>query len=70
MKYFIKSLDFEVSDIIEDGYLEAPKKKKQKSANDTKAKLNAKAMHTRLCGINEDVSEKVSTCKSAKEGRK
>ncbi|KAL4369644.1 hypothetical protein GQ457_05G005790 [Hibiscus cannabinus] len=37
------------------------------SANDTKAKLNAKAMHTLLCGLNEKVSKKVFTCKSAKD---
>ncbi|KAL4363439.1 hypothetical protein GQ457_04G021760 [Hibiscus cannabinus] len=69
IKYFIKSLDFEVLDIIEDGYFEAPKNKnkKQMSANDSKAKLNSKAMHTLLCSLNGDVSKKVSTSKSAKE---
>ncbi|KAL4346788.1 hypothetical protein GQ457_17G011520 [Hibiscus cannabinus] len=58
-------------DIIEDGYLETPKrkkkKKKQMAANDYKAKLNAKTMHTLLCSLNEDVSKRVSTCKSAQE---
>ncbi|KAL4298027.1 hypothetical protein GQ457_12G015480 [Hibiscus cannabinus] len=45
MKYFIEAQDFEVWEIIEEGYLEAPKKKKkQMSENDTKAKLNARAM--------------------------
>ncbi|KAK8708938.1 hypothetical protein V6N13_059973 [Hibiscus sabdariffa] len=68
MKYFIQAQDFEVWDIIEEGYLEAPKKKKkQRSENDTKAKLNARAMHILLCGLNEEVSKKVSTCKRAKE---
>ena len=44
MKYFIKAQDFEVWENIEDRFLEAPKKKKkQRSANDTKAKLNTKA---------------------------
>ncbi|KAK8639924.1 hypothetical protein V6N13_138290 [Hibiscus sabdariffa] len=37
------------------------------SANDMKAKLNAKAMHTLLCGLNEEVSKQVSTCKSTKD---
>ncbi|KAL4281951.1 hypothetical protein GQ457_03G001080 [Hibiscus cannabinus] len=32
-----------------------------------KAKLNAKAMHTLFCGLNDDVSKNVSSCKSAKE---
>ncbi|KAL4348116.1 hypothetical protein GQ457_17G008000 [Hibiscus cannabinus] len=68
MKYFIQAQDFEVWEIIEDGYLEAPKKKnKLNSENDTKAKLNARAMHNLLCSLSEDVSKKVSTCKRAKE---
>ncbi|KAL4320286.1 hypothetical protein GQ457_18G024700 [Hibiscus cannabinus] len=67
MKYFILAQDLEVWKIIEKGYMEAPKKKKQKSENDTKAKLNSRAMHILLCGLNEEVSKKVSTCKSAKE---
>ncbi|KAL4363059.1 hypothetical protein GQ457_04G019540 [Hibiscus cannabinus] len=67
MKYFIQAQDFEVWEIIEDGFLEGPKKKKKRSANDTKAKLNSRTMHMLLCGLNEEVSKKVSTCKSAKE---
>ncbi|KAL4362966.1 hypothetical protein GQ457_04G026180 [Hibiscus cannabinus] len=67
MKYFIQAQDFEVWEIIEDGFLEGPKKKKKRSANDTKVKLNAKAMHTLLCGLNDEVSKQVSTCKSAKD---
>ncbi|KAL4278981.1 hypothetical protein GQ457_03G031340 [Hibiscus cannabinus] len=68
MKYFIQAQDFELWDIIEEGYTEAPKKKKkQMSENDTKAKLNSRAMHILLCGLNEEVFKKVSTCKRAKE---
>ncbi|KAL4341205.1 hypothetical protein GQ457_08G025360 [Hibiscus cannabinus] len=68
MKYFILAQDIEVWMIIKKGYMEAPKTKKKKmSANDTKAKLNAKTMHTLLCGLNEEVSKQVSTCKSAKD---
>ncbi|KAL4351402.1 hypothetical protein GQ457_06G010700 [Hibiscus cannabinus] len=68
MKYFIQAQGFELWDIIEEGYIEAPKKKKkQRSENDTKAKLNLRAMHILLCGLNEEVSKKVSTCKRAKE---
>ncbi|KAL4277840.1 hypothetical protein GQ457_03G007940 [Hibiscus cannabinus] len=68
MKYFILAQDFELWEIIEEGYIEAPKKKKkQRSENDTKAKLNSRAMHILLCGLNEEVSKKVSTCKRAKE---
>ncbi|KAK8997689.1 hypothetical protein V6N11_012234 [Hibiscus sabdariffa] len=68
MKYFILAQDFELWDIIEEGYIEAPeKKKKQMSENDKKAKLNARAMHILLCGLNDEVSKKVSTCKRAKE---
>ncbi|KAL4289736.1 hypothetical protein GQ457_14G016300 [Hibiscus cannabinus] len=68
MKYFILAQDFEVWEIIEEGYVEAPKKKKkQMSENDTKAKQNARAMHIVHCGLSEDVSKKVSTCKRAKE---
>ncbi|KAL4385405.1 hypothetical protein GQ457_15G014790 [Hibiscus cannabinus] len=67
-KYFILAQDFEIWDIIEEGYIEAPKKKKKKrSENDTKAKLNSRAMHILLYGLNEEVSKKVSTCKKAKE---
>ncbi|KAL4309256.1 hypothetical protein GQ457_01G022500 [Hibiscus cannabinus] len=44
MKYFILAQDFEVWKIIEECYLEAPKnKKKLRSENDTKVKLNAKS---------------------------
>ncbi|KAL4385171.1 hypothetical protein GQ457_15G019930 [Hibiscus cannabinus] len=68
MKYCIQAQDFELWDIIEEGYIKAPKKKKkQRSENDTKAKLNSRAMHILLCGLNEEVSKKVSTCKRAKE---
>ncbi|KAL4277938.1 hypothetical protein GQ457_03G023930 [Hibiscus cannabinus] len=68
MKYFILAQEFELWDIIEKGYIEAPKKKKkQMSENNTKAKLNARTMHILLCGLNEEVSKKVSTCKRAKE---
>ncbi|KAK9003602.1 hypothetical protein V6N11_084242 [Hibiscus sabdariffa] len=64
MKYVILAQCFEVWEIIEEGYLEAPKKKKKiMSENDTKTKLNARAMHILLCGLSEDVSKKVSTCK-------
>ncbi|KAL4355246.1 hypothetical protein GQ457_06G008170 [Hibiscus cannabinus] len=66
MKYFILAQDLEVWAIIEKCYMEAPKKKKQMNVNDTKAKLNVKVMHTLLCGLNEEVSKQVSTCKSAK----
>ncbi|KAL4280917.1 hypothetical protein GQ457_03G010940 [Hibiscus cannabinus] len=65
MQYFIEAQDFEVWEIIEEGYLEAPKKKKKKmkqmSENDTKKKLNARAMHIILCGLSENVFKKVST---------
>ncbi|KAL4353901.1 hypothetical protein GQ457_06G009140 [Hibiscus cannabinus] len=51
--------------------LEAPKKKKKKkkkkSENDMKKKLNTRAMHILLCGLSEEVSKKVFTCKRAKE---
>ncbi|KAL4312259.1 hypothetical protein GQ457_01G026230 [Hibiscus cannabinus] len=68
LKYFIQAQDFELWDIIEEGYIEAPKKKKkQRSENDTKAKLNSRAMHILLCGLNEEVSKKVSTFKRAKK---
>ncbi|KAK8559970.1 hypothetical protein V6N12_012780 [Hibiscus sabdariffa] len=68
MKYFILAQDFELWDIIEEGYIEAPKKKKKlRSENDTKTKLNSRAMHILLCGLSEEVSKKVSTCKRAKE---
>ncbi|KAL4290391.1 hypothetical protein GQ457_14G023480 [Hibiscus cannabinus] len=57
----------EASEFVE-CYLEAPKKKKkQMSENNTKTKLNARAMHILLCGISEEVSKKVSTCKRVKE---
>ncbi|KAL4318815.1 hypothetical protein GQ457_18G011300 [Hibiscus cannabinus] len=56
------------SNIIEEGHIEAHKKKnKQMSENDTKAKLNTRAMHIILFGLSEYVSKKVSTCKRDKE---
>ncbi|KAL4348763.1 hypothetical protein GQ457_17G006120 [Hibiscus cannabinus] len=68
MEFFIKALDFDLWEIIEEGFVEGPKKKKNRSSKDMgKAKLNAKAMHTLLCGLNDDVSKNVSSCKSAKE---
>ncbi|KAL4323516.1 hypothetical protein GQ457_11G023600 [Hibiscus cannabinus] len=68
MEFFIKALDFDLWEIIEEGFVEGPKKKKNRSSkNMGKAKLNAKAMHTLLCGLNDDVSKNVFSCKSAKE---
>ncbi|KAL4377577.1 hypothetical protein GQ457_02G028990 [Hibiscus cannabinus] len=66
MKFFNKVLNFDLWEIIKDEFVECPKKKK--SSNDTrKVKLNAQAMHTLFCGLNDDVSKRVSSCKSAKE---
>ncbi|KAL4278600.1 hypothetical protein GQ457_03G012980 [Hibiscus cannabinus] len=68
MEFFIKALDFDLWDIIEEGFVEGPKKKRNMSSKDMgKAKLNSKAMHTFLFGLNDDVSKNVSSCKSAKE---
>ncbi|KAL4297623.1 hypothetical protein GQ457_12G012450 [Hibiscus cannabinus] len=68
MEFFIKSLDFDHWSIIEDGFVEGPKKKKNMSLKDMgKAKLNAKPMHTLLCGLNDEVSKQVSFCKGAKD---
>ncbi|KAL4363466.1 hypothetical protein GQ457_04G025190 [Hibiscus cannabinus] len=68
MKYFILAFDIDFWMIIVERYLEAPTKKKKMSVKDTKkGLLNAKAMHTLLCGLDEEVSKKVSTCKSAKD---
>ncbi|KAL4280283.1 hypothetical protein GQ457_03G006520 [Hibiscus cannabinus] len=68
MEFFIKALDFDLWEIIEEGFVEGPKKKKNRSSKDMgKAKLNAKAMHTLICGLNDDVFKNVSSCKSAKE---
>ncbi|KAL4280387.1 hypothetical protein GQ457_03G018710 [Hibiscus cannabinus] len=68
MEFFIKALDFDLWKIIEDDYVEVPKKKKNRSSKDMgKTKKNAKAMHTVLFGLNDDVSKKVSSCKSDKE---
>ncbi|KAL4308933.1 hypothetical protein GQ457_01G009500 [Hibiscus cannabinus] len=68
MVFFIKALDFDLWEIIKEGFVEGPKKKKNMGSKDMgKAKLNVKAMHTLLCGLNDDVSKKVSSCKSAKE---
>ncbi|KAL4319642.1 hypothetical protein GQ457_18G015690 [Hibiscus cannabinus] len=68
MKYFILAQDIEIWMIIEKCCKEAlKKKKKQMRENDTKAKLNAKSMHTLLCVLIEEVSKQVSRCKSAKD---
>ncbi|KAL4312927.1 hypothetical protein GQ457_01G018610 [Hibiscus cannabinus] len=68
LKYFILAQDFEVCEIIEKGYMKAPKKKnKKRSENVTKTKLNTRAMYILLCGLNEEVSKTVSTCKRVKE---
>ncbi|KAL4273741.1 hypothetical protein GQ457_13G019290 [Hibiscus cannabinus] len=67
MEFFIKTIDFDLWEIIEDGYVKVPKKKNRSSKDMRKVKLNAKAMHTLLCGLNDDISKKVSSCKSAKE---
>ncbi|KAL4291445.1 hypothetical protein GQ457_14G003120 [Hibiscus cannabinus] len=68
MEFFIKAFNFDLWEIIEEVFVEGPKKKKNMSSKDMgKVKLNAKAMHTLLCGLNDDVFKKVSYCKSAKE---
>ncbi|KAL4366572.1 hypothetical protein GQ457_05G015840 [Hibiscus cannabinus] len=58
MKYFIRGFNFDICMIIEDGHLEASKKKKKMSVKDTKKdQLNAKAMHILLCALDEEISK-------------
>ncbi|KAL4290712.1 hypothetical protein GQ457_14G014160 [Hibiscus cannabinus] len=66
MKYFIRGFDFDIWMIIEDGHLETPKKKKMSVKDTKKDQLNAKAVHILLCALDEEISKKISSSKSAK----
>ncbi|KAL4325767.1 hypothetical protein GQ457_11G030270 [Hibiscus cannabinus] len=64
--FSLKPSILDLWEIFEERFVEGPKKKKS-SKGTGKAKLNAKAIHTLFCGLNDDVSKNVSSCKSAKE---
>ncbi|GMJ03030.1 hypothetical protein HRI_003972200 [Hibiscus trionum] len=68
MKFFIKSRDYELWDIVEDGSFVPQRSKAEWSADDRKKmELNCKALHILFCAIGPSIYEKMSSCESAKE---
>ncbi|XP_077219750.1 uncharacterized protein LOC143853940 [Tasmannia lanceolata] len=68
MSFFLQSLDYEMWELIEDGYI-APTSERSKwsAAQKKRAALNAKGVNTIFCALSLDEFNRVSICKTAKE---
>ncbi|XP_020101440.1 uncharacterized protein LOC109719276 [Ananas comosus] len=68
MKIFFQSLDFDIWDIIESGYI-APSKSRAEwnEAEKFRFQLNAKAINSFLCALSREEFHRISTCTTAKE---
>ncbi|GMI66175.1 hypothetical protein HRI_000286800 [Hibiscus trionum] len=68
MKFFMKSRDYKLWDIVEDGPFVLQRSKAEWSAEDRKKmELNCKALHILFCAFGTTIYEKMSSCESAKE---
>ncbi|GMI98899.1 hypothetical protein HRI_003559200 [Hibiscus trionum] len=68
MKFFIKSRDYKLWDIVEDGPFVPQRSKAEWSADDRKKmELNCKALHILFCAFGPSIYEKMSSCESANE---
>ncbi|GMI71884.1 hypothetical protein HRI_000857700 [Hibiscus trionum] len=68
MKFFIKSKDYKLWDIVEDGTFVPQQSKTDWSAEDRKKmELNCKALHILFSVFGPNIYEKMSSCESAKE---
>ncbi|GMI63408.1 hypothetical protein HRI_000010100 [Hibiscus trionum] len=68
MMLFVKSKDYKLWDIIEDGQFVPKESKKEWSVDDRKKmELNCKVLHFIFCALSLNIYEKMSSCESAKE---
>ena len=68
MKIFLSSTDFEVWDIVEEGFTKPKSARSTWSEEEKKAfTLNAKAMNALYCAVSEVEYNRISLCTSAKE---
>ncbi|GMI93345.1 hypothetical protein HRI_003003800 [Hibiscus trionum] len=68
MKFFLKSRDYKLWDIVEDGPFVPQGSKAEWSADDRKKmELNCKTLHILFCAFGPSIYEKMSSCESAKE---
>ncbi|GMI70998.1 hypothetical protein HRI_000769100 [Hibiscus trionum] len=68
MKFFIKSRDYKLWDVVEDGPFVPQRSKAEWSADDRKKmELNCKALHILFCAFGPSIYEKMSSCESAME---
>ncbi|XP_077221693.1 uncharacterized protein LOC143855458 [Tasmannia lanceolata] len=68
MDFFLQSLDFEMWELIEDGYIPPTSDRSKWSAAQTKrAALDGKGVNTIFCALSPDEFNRVSTCKTAKD---
>lgn len=68
MQIFLQSLDFDLWDIVENGYTKPTTATSTWKAEDkAKFNLNSKAMNALLCALDSNEFNRISTCKTAKE---
>ncbi|XP_077228491.1 uncharacterized protein LOC143861448 [Tasmannia lanceolata] len=68
MAFYLKFVDFEIWELVQDGYIEPSTDRKEWSAVDKiKATLDAKGVTLIFCALSLEEFNKVSTCKAARE---
>nr|CAD1838597.1 unnamed protein product [Ananas comosus var. bracteatus] len=68
MQIFLQSLDFDLWDIVENGYIKPTTTTSTWKAEDKgKFNLNSKAMNALHCALDSNEFNRISTCKTAKE---
>ncbi|XP_077228504.1 uncharacterized protein LOC143861459 [Tasmannia lanceolata] len=68
MAFYLKSIDFEIWELVQDGYIEPTTDRKEWSPTDKrKATLDAKGVTLLFCALSPDEFNRVSTCKTARE---
>ena len=68
MRIFLSSTEFDIWQIIEDGYKRPPTPRFSWTEGEKRAfTINAKAMNIIFCGLNEKEYNRVSLCQSAQE---
>ncbi|XP_077215726.1 uncharacterized protein LOC143850352 [Tasmannia lanceolata] len=68
MDFYLKSIDFEMWELIEEGFVEPTTERKTWSATDKKkATLDAKGVTQLFCALSAEEFNRVSNCKTVKE---
>ncbi|XP_077232292.1 uncharacterized protein LOC143868386 [Tasmannia lanceolata] len=68
MAFYFKSVDFEIWELVQDGYIEQTTDRKEWSAADKrKATLDAKGVTLLFCALSPEEFIRVSTCKTVRK---